>query len=566
MKKLLLFISLLPTMVWGQSTPTMRQVASAGTAITRLPAASTPTISPTNDTIMVFKNGAWVKAKVGAIANGNPWIPSTNDLYFNSTLGNYSGGQVAVGGIPAASYGLWQGVDTNWTVPNTVFATYNPNHATSFFKVDSKGSIQIKDGTQGSGKILTGDANGVATWSSSVPTSSTFSTVLTNGSNGNSIAITNLGNVTNISGQYETDFFNNFPAYWEVSTNDNTRGFNSTIESSAWDGNTHRPYNKLSSNAVNHSTYFETDSTKIEIDQRGGLFGGITYTAGTSTVVTTNQTQYSLLDRRNGDARWQQIGGFSGVLPIVNGGTNSTVSAINGGVVYSTASQYSITPAGTSGYILQSNGAAAPSFVQPTTTLPTTGTGTIVVLQTSPTLVTPILGTPTSGNLSSCTGLPITTGVSGLANGIATWATTPSSANLASALTDEIGTGKSAFGTALTTCTTCTVTGSGGMFSGTPTCQVEYTDVGGVCTFYFFIDGTSTSTDLSFPIPFTASNNVVGNYANAIAATSAGVNSVGNVYITKNTSTINFQYGPTRTVFGATLEKSAWGMIAFPHQ
>jgi hypothetical protein len=39
---------------------------------------------------------------------------------------------------------------------------------------------------------------------------------------------------------------------------------------------------------------------------------------------------------------------------------------------------------------------------------------------TSPTLTTPILGTPSSGTLSSCTGLPISTGVSGLGTGIAT--------------------------------------------------------------------------------------------------------------------------------------------------
>lgn len=48
-----------------------------------------------------------------------------------------------------------------------------------------------------------------------------------------------------------------------------------------------------------------------------------------------------------------------------------------------------------------------------------TGTGS-VVLSSSPTLVTPALGTPTSGTLTSCTGLPISTGVSGLGTGIAT--------------------------------------------------------------------------------------------------------------------------------------------------
>jgi hypothetical protein len=67
---------------------------------------------------------------------------------------------------------------------------------------------------------------------------------------------------------------------------------------------------------------------------------------------------------------------------------------------------------------------------------------------TKMTLVAPILGTPTSGTLTNCTGLPLSTGISGLATGVATFLATPSSANLQAALTDETGTGAAVFANA----------------------------------------------------------------------------------------------------------------------
>lgn len=78
-----------------------------------------------------------------------------------------------------------------------------------------------------------------------------------------------------------------------------------------------------------------------------------------------------------------------------------------------------------------------------------TGTGK-PVMQTSPALVTPDLGTPSAGTLTNATGLPISTGVSGLGANVATFLATPSSANLASALTDETGSGKAVFDTSPT--------------------------------------------------------------------------------------------------------------------
>jgi hypothetical protein len=65
----------------------------------------------------------------------------------------------------------------------------------------------------------------------------------------------------------------------------------------------------------------------------------------------------------------------------------------------------------------------------------------LAVFNNGPTFIAPILGTPASGTLTNATGLPVSTGISGLGTGVATFLATPSSANLAAAITNETGAG-----------------------------------------------------------------------------------------------------------------------------
>jgi hypothetical protein len=143
---------------------------------------------------------------------------------------------------------------------------------------------------------------------------------------------------------------------------------------------------------------------------------GISVPAGKATLVFNNGT--NVVDA----ASYFTSLTLGSALPIASGGTGSTSTTF----VNLATNVTGTLPVGNGGTGITSFGSGVATFLGTPSSAnlaaaltDETGSGS-AVFATSPTLVTPILGTPQSATLTNATGLPISSGVSGLGTNVAT--------------------------------------------------------------------------------------------------------------------------------------------------
>ncbi len=218
-------------------------------------------------------------------------------------------------------------------------------------KLDVVGQIKITDGTQGDGKILTSNANGLGSW----------------------VAYTNTdtGTVTSFSAD------SLLPLFTTTITNDSTTPHLSFSLSDA------NPYTIFGNNSNTSATpaYFNPVLASPLFQNQGdsaSVLHGNSNGSPSWGKIKTNDIADSAIDLSSTIV--------TGTLPVINGGTGTDSVGAAGSIVYSDGAAYGFSPAGTSGQILELSGTGTPVWTKRVLTI--NGTAPVSAITTDTTTYT----------------------------------------------------------------------------------------------------------------------------------------------------------------------------------
>lgn len=306
-------------------------------------------IGTTNSADLLIKTDSIERMRVTSIGNigiGTATPLSKLDVSGGIAIGtNYSGTTAA-----PANGAIIEG--------NVGIGTSTPDPAAI---LDLSGQIKITGGNPGTNKVLTSDAAGLATW-----------------------AIPDTGSVTSFSADSLAPLFTT-----TVSNATMAPALSFTLSDAAaytvWGNNTGASTTPAYFVPTLASPLFQNQGTASTV-----LHGNATGNPSWGQIVNADiaNTSINLATK------------VSGMLPIVNGGTNTNTIGSAGSIPYSntTGTAYGFSAVGTSGQVLTSGGTGAPTWTTPTTGTVTSVTGIAPILSTGGT--TPAISVATNSQTS----------------------------------------------------------------------------------------------------------------------------------------------------------------------